>query len=102
MTPSLLASAIDEDPGTGILACAQEALEAVHLDAFHAMQGAAGGHGGATAWHAPVALARRQRSVLSDVTVLLAKCTLGLKVRLPARLLRPPRLPKALGLVNCS
>ena len=74
---SLLGLGLDEDSATGVLVCAQEALENIHRGTFRAMQAAAGD----AAWHAPAVMARLRGSTLDGVTVLLSKCTLALKVR---------------------
>lgn len=85
--PSLMAAQRDESAATGILACAQEALETVHGAAFEAMQHAhtAPADGAAApTWDAPSALAQQRASVLNGVTLMLASCTLTLKVCRPS------------------
>ena len=80
---ALLAAQRDESAATGILVCAQEALENVHRAAFDAMQQTAlcsPSSGPEPVWDAPAVMARKRSSVLDSVTLLFSKCTLSMKV----------------------
>lgn len=82
---ALLAAQHDESAATGILVCCQEALEKVHRATFAAMQHAAAAvPNGASppAWDAASVMAAQRCRVLDGVTILFAKCTLSLKVRM--------------------